>query len=62
MSRQSKVLLRKDEADERLERRWVEQTLLFPRMRRDIPLALYLSVNRSYVMRHGLLAAYQRPA
>ena len=48
----------KQEATKRLTRRWQEQALLFPTLRQDVPLSLYLRVNRPHVMRHGLLTAY----
>lgn len=48
----------KDEAVARLARRWHEQVLQFPSMRRDIPLPVYIRVNTAHVVRYSLLADY----
>lgn len=46
-------------ARRRLERRWLEQVELYPRMRETAPLALYIRRNLRVTMRDGLLAGYE---
>lgn len=45
-------------ATRRLANRWREQVDLFPDMRTDIPLALYIRRNIATVMRNDLLIDY----
>jgi hypothetical protein len=50
----------KQTAVRRLTNRWREQCELYPTMREEIPLALYVRRNLPGVMRDGLLADYDR--
>jgi hypothetical protein len=48
----------KQEALQRITARWLEQCAMFPTMRLDIPLHLYVSSNLAHVMRNGLFEQY----
>jgi len=50
----------RETAKRRLTARWKEQVDQFPLMRRDIPLAMYISANLQSVMRFDLLASYDK--
>jgi hypothetical protein len=45
-------------AKRRLTNRWLEQVELYPLMRREIPLALYIRANIRAVLRYDLLKDY----
>ena len=48
----------KEEALVRLTARWLDQCEIFPMMREEIPLHLYVRENLPHVMKNGLLAEY----
>lgn len=48
------------EARERLAARWREQAEIYPAMRTEIPLEVYIKANLRHVMRENLLKEYAR--